>query len=113
MAYDNYLEERINRILSEKKVSFETKKMMGGLCYMIDDKMCLGIVKEDLMARVGPDFYADALEIENAREMDFTKRPMKGYIFVSPEGLDLDDQLEFWIDKCLAFNPLAKRSKKK
>lgn len=75
--------------------------------------MCIGIVKEDLMARVDPDFYTEALQIKNTREMDFTKRPMKGYIFVAPEGIDLDEQLEFWIDKCLAFNPLAKSSKKK
>ena len=55
MAYDEFLEERISRVLDEKKVVFEAKKMMGGLCYMVNQKMCVGIVKDHLMARVGPD----------------------------------------------------------
>jgi hypothetical protein len=113
MAYDNYLEERIDRILKEKGIHHESKKMMGGLCYMVDDKMCIGIIKDNLMARVGPDFYEEALGLEGAREMDFTKRPMKGYVYIGPDGIDMEDQLEFWIDKCLAYNPLAKSSKKK
>ncbi len=113
MAYDNYLEERIDRILKEKGVDFISKKMMGGLCYMVDDKMCLGIIKDQLMARVGITFYDEALLLEGAREMDFTKRPMKGYVYVSPEAIDLEEQLAFWIDKCLAFNPYAKSSKSK
>jgi hypothetical protein len=52
MAYDEFLAERIRRVLTENHVSFEEKKMMGGLCYMVDDKMCLGVVKEKLMARL-------------------------------------------------------------
>lgn len=113
MAYDTYLEERITRILEEKRVVFLAKKMMGGLCYMVDDKMCVGIVKEQLMARVGADFYADALQVAHANEMNFTGRAMKGYVFIDADGLDTDDQLEFWVQKCLDFNPLAKSSKKK
>jgi len=112
MAYDEYLQERIERILSDKTVVYEAKKMMGGLCYMIDGKMCLGIVKNDFMARVGPDLYLDLVDKEGARPMDFTKRPMKGYLFVEPDGVDREDDLEFWIDQCLAFNPIAKASKK-
>lgn len=113
MAYDEYLQERIERILNEKSVVFEAKKMMGGLCYMIDDKMCVGIVKDDLMARVGDEAYVSLVDKKGARPMDFTKRPMKGYIFVSPEGVDYDSDLEFWVQKCLDFNPIAKSSKKK
>lgn len=113
MAYDEYLQERIDSILNEKKISFTAKKMMGGLCYMVDDKMCLGIIKDNLMARVGVDSYSVLLNKEGAREMDFTKRPMKGYVYVAPEGIDLDKDLEFWIQKCLDFNPIAKSSKKK
>lgn len=113
MAYNEYLQERINLILNEKKVPFEARKMMGGLCYMIDNKMCLGIIKDDLMARVGTDNYEELMLREGAREMDFTKRPMKGYVFVAPEGIDYDTDLEFWIQKCLDFNPLAQASKKR
>jgi TfoX/Sxy family transcriptional regulator of competence genes len=113
MAYDEYLQERIESILNEKRIQYDARKMMGGLVYMVDDKMCLGIVKGDLMARVGTDAYDELMERNGARPMDFTKRPMKGYIFVAPEGIDYEEDLEFWIDKCLEFNPMAKASKKK
>lgn len=113
MAYDEYLQERIDRILSEKNIPHEAKKMMGGLCYMVDDKMCFGIVKNDFMARVGIEQYATLIEKEDARPMDFTKRPMNGYLYVAPEGVDREEDLEFWIQKCLDFNPQAKSSKKK
>lgn len=113
MAYDEYLQERIERILSERSLQYEAKKMMGGLCYMVDEKMCFGIVKNDFMARVGPEKYPELMEKEGARAMDFTKRPMNGYLFVSPEGVDREDDLEYWIERCLDFNPFAKSSKKK
>ncbi len=113
MAYNQYLQERIHSLLNEKKVPFIAKKMMGGLCYMIDDKMCLGIVGDDMMARVGPDAYESLLSKEHAREMNFTKRPMKGYLFIAPEGIDFESDLEFWVDRCLEFNPQAKSSTKK
>lgn len=113
MAYNEYLQERIERILSDKCVVFEAKKMMGGLCYMVDDKMCFGIIKDDFMARVGAEASEDLLKKEGARPMDFTKRPMKGYVFVAPEGVDFEEDLDFWIDQCLAFNPMAKSSKKR
>lgn len=113
MAYDEYLQERIGRILSEKNILHEARKMMGGLCYMVDEKMCFGIVKGDFMARVGTEQYSILMEREGARPMDFTKRPMIGYLFVAPEGVDREDDLEFWIQRCLDFNPEAKASKKR
>lgn len=113
MAYDSYLEDRINQILNENKVPFQTKKMMGGLCYLVDDKMLCGIVRDELMARVGPEVYAEALNKKGAKEMTFTGRSMKGYVFVASDGYDFDEDLNDWIQLCLAFNPLAKSSKKK
>lgn len=113
MAYNEYLQERIESILNDKKVVFEAKKMMGGLCFMVDDKMCCGIIKDDFMARVGGKNYEALLLEKGARPMDFTKRPMNGYLYVSPDGVDYEKDLTFWIDQCLAFNPLAKSSKKK
>ncbi len=111
--YDEHLEERIKRILDHKKVKYHAKKMMGGLTFMVDDKMCVGIVKDELMARIGPDAYVDALEKPGCKEMKFTGRPMKGYVFVEPSAIDLDEQLEYWVQLCLDFNPLAKSSKRK
>lgn len=113
MAYDNYLEERINRALTEKRVPYLAKKMMGGLCYMVDEKMCVGIVKNYLMCRVGEEEYATCLEKEGCQPMDFTGRPMKGYVFVAPEALDSDEALSYWIQLCIEYNPKAKASKKK
>jgi len=86
--------------------------MMGGLTFMVDEKMCVGIVKEDLMVRINPDFQKSALKIHGCREMDFTKRPMKGFVFINPEGTDMDTDLDFWIDKAIEYNPIAKSSKK-
>ncbi len=80
---------------------------------MLDDKMCVGIVKNELMARVGPDNYAQCLKREYCNEMNFTGRPMKGYVFVEPEGIDKDDDLHFYLNLAVGFNPLAISSKKK
>ncbi len=113
MAYSEFLADRIGRVLKEKGTIYEEKKMMGGLCYMVDDKMCLGIVHDELMARINPDLYEESLQKPGCKEMNFTGRPMKGYVFVDAEGIDTDDQLEYWIQLCLDFNPLAVKSKKK
>jgi TfoX/Sxy family transcriptional regulator of competence genes len=75
--------------------------------------MCVGIIKDNLMARIDPEIYEEALQKEGCREMDFTKRPMKGYVYVDPVATDMDEQLEYWIQLALDFNPKAKSSKKK
>ena len=113
MAFDELLADRINQALKSKKVKFEEKKMFGGLCFMVDEKMCVGINKNDLMARIDPDVYEKVLKEKGAREMDFTGRPMKGYIFVDANGVDKDSALNYWLDLALEFNPKAKSSKKK
>ncbi|MCB0711461.1 MAG: TfoX/Sxy family protein [Ignavibacteriae bacterium] len=113
MAYSNGLAERIRTELEERQVQFEEKKMMGGLTFMVDEKMCVGVVGEDLMARIDPDIYEEALTKEGCKEMEFTGRPMKGFVFVEPEGTGRDQQLEYWISLCLQYNPKAKSSKKK
>ncbi len=113
MAYDEYLADRIRAYLENKKISFDEMKMMGGLCYMVDDKMCVGVVNSNLMARIDPEVYEKALTRPECREMNFTGRSMKGFVFVEPEGIDLDDDLDYWVQLCLDFNPKAKSSKKK
>jgi len=113
MSYDLHLSERIELILKQKKIHFVSKKMFGGICYMVDDKMCLGVHKDSVMARVGADAYEEALKEAGAAEMKITGRPLKGFVFVGDEGIDTEEQLEHWVDLCLAFNPFAKASKKK
>lgn len=77
--HDNYLEDRLNNLLTEKKVTYRTIKMMGGLCYMVHDKMCVGIIKGLLMCRVGPEAYTDCLAMDYTQATVFTDRPMKGW----------------------------------
>lgn len=113
MAYNESLADLLRESLNKRRVPFEEKKMMGGLCIMVDDKMCIGVVKDDLMARIGPHVYEEFLQKPGAREMDFTKRPMKGYAYLNSEGWDQQETLEEWIDQCLIFNKEAKSSKKK
>lgn len=113
MAYDEYLADRIRQRLTSLGHHFNEKKMMGGLCFMMDDKMLCGIVRNELMARIGPTNYESSLSRPGVKEMTFTGRSMKGYVFVDGDGYDLDEDLEHWIDLCVAFNPLAKSSKKK
>jgi len=104
MAYNEHLADRIRQSLKNQHTAFEEKKMMGGLTFMVNTKMCIGIVKNDLMARIGPDAYDSALEKPGVRPMDFTKKPMKGYVFIALEAIDLDSQLDEWIAAALNFN---------
>ncbi len=113
MAYNEFLADRVRGSLSENKASFEEKLMFGGICFLVDDKMCVGIIKDDLMVRIDPKDQEKYLLEKGSRIMDFTKRPMKGYLYVSPEGIDLDEDLNKWVKRCLDFNPKAKSSKKK
>ncbi len=110
MAYDEHLGERIRKILDSKKVGFFEKKMMGGLIFMVNEKMCCGIHIDKkygdslLMARIGVEAYETEIEKEVCLPMDFTGRAMKGYIFIIPDGFDMDSDLEYWIEKALEFN---------
>ncbi len=119
MAYNEFLAYRIRRFFQDRKSNFYEKKMMGGLCFMVDDKMCCGIHFDKkgqmdlIMARIGEDASKEAMKREGCHPMDFTGRPMKGYVFISTDGFDLDEDLEYWLQLCLDFNPLAKASKKR
>src|SRR5688572_28117237 len=113
MPYNEHLAQRVKKVLREKRIHFDEKKMMGGLCFMVKDKMCMGVEKEMLMARIDPEFYEKALKKKGCHEMDFTGRPMKGFVFVDPTGIDMDNDLDYWIQLCLDYNPKAKSSKKK
>ncbi|MEZ4844668.1 MAG: TfoX/Sxy family protein [Bacteroidia bacterium] len=97
MAYDNFLADRIGNHLKRHSVHFESKEMMGGLCYMVDDKMCIGIIKNELMARIGEKLRLENEHKPGCRQMDFTGKPMKDYVFVSPDAIDREDDLAFWL----------------
>lgn len=102
MAFDEGLATRLREIFSARPDVGE-KKMFGGLAIMYRGNMTVGILGEDLMARVGPERYEEALRRPHAREMDSTHRPMKGFVLVGPEGYAEDDDLARWVGECLAF----------
>jgi len=110
---DQHLADRVANLLKQKMIAYEEKKMMGGLCFMVDGKMCIGINKDEMMARIDPDFYEEALKEEGCKEMKFTGRPMKGFVYIDAHGIDADENLEKWVQRCLDFNPKAKSSKKR
>lgn len=102
MAYNEYLAERIRRALAARH-DVEEKKMFGGICFLVKGKMAAGIVKDDLMVRVVGSKYQEALAKPHCREMDFTGKPLKGFLYVGAEGLDSDRALEEWLQLGVEF----------
>ena len=112
MAYDETLADRIREFLVELP-QVEEKQMMGGLAFMVNNKMCVGVIKYEMMARIDPDIYEEALEKHGCRPMDFTGKTMKGWVFISPEGIERTTELEYWVNLAIDFNNKAKASVKK
>lgn len=113
MAYDEYLADRIRNALKDKQVPAIEKKMFGGLCYMVDDKLCVGVMKNELIARIDPKLFEQYLTMEECTPLDKSGLSMKGFVLVDPIGVDMDEDLEKWVQLCIDFNPKAKSSKKK
>ena len=113
MAFSETLAIRLRDYFLSNDVKFEEKKMMGGLCFMVDDKMCVGVNKDNLMLRIDSEVYEESLAKDGARPMDFTGRPMKGFIFVDEGALETSAEFKEWVGLALEFNPRAKSSKKK
>lgn len=112
MAYNHALADRVTDHFTATGVPFATRAMMGGLCFMVREKMCVGVTGDRLMVRLDPAVEAAAREQPGCTAMDFTGRPMKGYVFVHPEGWESDARLHNWLELALEFNPRAKSSKR-
>jgi TfoX/Sxy family transcriptional regulator of competence genes len=102
MAYDEGLAERIRDALRDRRDVAE-RQMFGGLAFMVGGHMAVGILGDSLMARVGPDRYTELVGEPGARPMDFTGKPMRGYVFVAAEAIEADAALDRWIERCLAY----------
>jgi TfoX/Sxy family transcriptional regulator of competence genes len=102
MAYDEALAQRIRDALRNKRGVTE-RKMFGGIAFMLRGHMFLGISEHSLMARVGPQNYERVLARAGVREMDFTGKPLRGYVFVAPERLRSAAQLKHWVVLCADF----------
>lgn len=102
MAFDEGLAERIRGVL-DGRLRITERRMFGGVAFLAEGHMFVGIIGDVLMARVGPDAYESALKRKHVREMDFTGKPMKGYVYVDSPGLASDEELEEWVQQCRAF----------
>lgn len=118
MAYDEYLVNRVSTIFRRLGVPTETTPMMGGLCFLVDQKMCVNVSKDKkkdcdrLIARIGEQAVTSALKHTCCQAFSPTGRTMKDFIAVTGEGIEHDDLLCHWVEQAIAFNPEAKRSKK-
>jgi TfoX/Sxy family transcriptional regulator of competence genes len=113
MAYDEKLADRVREIITLTHKNVEEKRMFGGLCFMVNDKMCVGVEKERMMVRLDPLIYDEVMEKEGCQPMDFTGKVMKGYVFVDAAVLNTNKKLDYWIQLALEYNKKAKASKKK
>ena len=102
LVYDKNLEKRIHRVISNWK-NTDSKKMFGGICYLLNGNMFSGVYKDFLILRLGKDTSARALESSHVKPFDITGRPMKGWVMVAKGGTDTDEKLEAWLNKAKDF----------
>lgn len=112
MAYNEKLADRIREALVDQP-DVEEKKMFKGLCFMVNGKMCLCASGDEMLCRIGPDIFEQALETNGCRGMIRNGKPLKDFVYVSEEAMRTQQQFDFWVNTALAFNPLAKATKKK
>ena len=105
--------DRVRELISVSHENFEEKKMFGGLCFMVNEKMCIGVEAERLMIRLDPGKYDEIIEKEGCQPMDFTGKVMKGFVFVDNEVLKSSKELQFWVSLALDYNKVARSSRKK
>src|SRR5690348_12183048 len=108
MAFSESLALRVRQVVG--RLGITEKKMFGGVGFLLNGNMCVGIWKNSLILRIGPESYEDALKEEYVREFDITGRPMKGWVLVEPDGIETDEQLADWIRRSDKFvNTLPKK----
>ena len=112
MSYDENLAARVRGSFSARADVTE-KKMIGGLTFMVNEKMCVGVVNESLMVRFDPDLHEQMVTRPGVRPMDFTGKPMQGYVFVDHDAVGNDESPRSSLELALSFNPRAKASKRK
>ena len=113
MSFNENLADRVREIISATHKNIEEKRMFGGLCFMVNDKMCVGVESARLMVRFDPAKTDEVMEKEGVTPMDFTSKVMKGFAFVDIASLDTKKKLEYWVTLALEYNKIARASKKK
>jgi TfoX/Sxy family transcriptional regulator of competence genes len=113
MAYDEHMANRVRELIALRTSNVEEKKIFGGLCFMVDDKICVAVKTDKMFTRLAPDVYEKALELDGITTMSRGHTIMKGYIYIDFDQLQTQKQLAHWVNLALDFNPLAKSSKQK
>jgi len=113
MAFNEPLANRVRELIAAREKKIEEKRMFGGLCFMVNDKMCVGVETGRLMVRFNPELTDEVMEKEGCTPMDFTNKVMKGFAFVDIAVLNTNKKLEYWITIALDYNKIAKASKPK
>ncbi len=113
MAYNEKLAERVREIIAAVYKKVEEKPMFGGLCFMVNDKMCVGVKIDSLMLRIAPELTDEVLEKDGCRPMIMRGKLMQGFIYVDEDVLTTKKKLEYWVGLALVYNKTAKSSKKK
>jgi len=112
MAYNQILANRIREQIQYLE-NIEEKEMFGGICFLLNDKMSLGVIKDEMMCRIDPGLYEEVLEKPGCHKMIFTGKPMKGWIMIEEQGMRKEDELKSWIGLALDYNHSARAAKKK
>lgn len=113
MSYNEKLADRTRKLIVQTHKNIEEKRMFGGLCFMVNGKMCVGVEKDRMMVRLDHARYDEVMEKEGCRPMDFTGKVMKGFVFVDADVLNTKKKLEFWVKLALDYNKIAKAGKKR
>jgi TfoX/Sxy family transcriptional regulator of competence genes len=113
MAYDDALADRVRMLIGRTHTNVEEKRMFGGLCFMVNGKMCVGVKQDEVMVRLDPEVSDNVLGRPGTHPMNHNGRIMKGFLFVDISTLDADSDLEYWITLALEYNKVAKPSKKR
>ena len=113
MAYNEQLADRTRDLIAITHKNVEEKRMFGGLCFMVNGKMCVGVEQDRMMVRFDPALTEEVMDKEGVKPMDFTSKVMKGFVFVDAGALNSKKKLEYWINLALEYNKVAKSSKKK
>lgn len=112
MAYNEKLADRIREIIAVTHKKVEEKRMFAGLCFMVNDKMCLGVHEDRIMVRLDPAAFDEVIEKDGCEPMNFTGKIMRGFVFVKEDVLKTKKQLDYWVQLGLEFNKFARSSKK-
>lgn len=112
MPYNEELVARVSEVLKKRKIRAQQKRMIGGLCFMVSDKMRCGVIGNDLMVRVDPALHEQVLKKKGCRRMELGGRPLKEFLVVDQKVITSNADLESWIARALPYNPKTKASRK-